>query len=359
MENKISNGVKLLIVTQKVDYNDDLLGFFHQWIKEFASHFEKVSVICLGKGEYDLPDNVLVYSLGKEKKISKFIQLFNFYKYIWQLQNDYDAVFVHMNPEHIVSGGLVWKLLHKKIALWYTHRLVDLKLRISEKLATIIFTASPAGFGLKSEKVKVVGHGIDTEEFKPTDKIKGEVFQIIYVGRISKIKNQQMLIEAAKILKEKNLEFKIKLIGQTITSGDGEYLSDLKRMIGNYHLGERIEFVGSVPYQKIKSFYQSADLNVNLCPTGGLDKAVLEAMASGIPVMAANNEFKKEFGVYADKLMIKENDAADLAQKIESLNKMNGEENKSMKAYLRDRVIENHELKNLINKISDEIKRLV
>ena len=58
--------MKLLICTQKVDTNDDNLGFFHDWIKEFARHCEKVTVICLYKGEYGLPKNVIVKSLGKE-----------------------------------------------------------------------------------------------------------------------------------------------------------------------------------------------------------------------------------------------------------------------------------------------------
>ncbi|MEK7538915.1 MAG: hypothetical protein AAB552_03680 [Patescibacteria group bacterium] len=58
--------MKLLILTQKVDQNDDILGFFHGWIREFAKHAEQVTVIALGVGEYDLPKNVRVFSLGKE-----------------------------------------------------------------------------------------------------------------------------------------------------------------------------------------------------------------------------------------------------------------------------------------------------
>ena len=46
--------MKLLIITQKVDINDDNLGFFHDWIKEFARQVENVIVICLQKGEYKL-----------------------------------------------------------------------------------------------------------------------------------------------------------------------------------------------------------------------------------------------------------------------------------------------------------------
>src|SRR3989344_8687589 len=59
--------MRLLIVTQKIDRDDDLLGFFHQWICEFARHCESVTVICLEKGEYALPANVRVLSLGKER----------------------------------------------------------------------------------------------------------------------------------------------------------------------------------------------------------------------------------------------------------------------------------------------------
>jgi len=350
--------MKLLIITQKVDIDDDLLGFFHEWIKKFSLYFNHINIICLEVGKYNLPENVTVHSLGKEKKLSKIKIILNFYKYIWNLRNTYDAVFIHMNPENVIFGGLYWRIFNKKIYFWYTHKLVDFKLRISEKLASIIFTASPAGFGLKSEKIRVVGHGIDTEEFKPIDKVKNKIFQIVYVGRISKIKNQQLLIEAARVLKTKSHDFKIKLIGQTITLEDEKYLINLKKLIDKYGLNYIIEFIGSVPYTKIKTYYQSANLNVNLCPTGGLDKTVLEAMASGIPVVVANKEFIKEFGDYADKLTIKENEVEDLARKIEDLMKMNCDEINSLGDYLRNNVIKNHELKNLIVKISDEIKIL-
>jgi len=56
--------MKLLIITQKVDINDDNLGFFHRWLEKLASRFEKLSVICLAEGEHHLPSNVAVFSLG-------------------------------------------------------------------------------------------------------------------------------------------------------------------------------------------------------------------------------------------------------------------------------------------------------
>ena len=55
--------MRLLILTQKVDQNDDILGFFHGWIREFSKNFETITVISLGVGEYNLPANVRVLSL--------------------------------------------------------------------------------------------------------------------------------------------------------------------------------------------------------------------------------------------------------------------------------------------------------
>ncbi len=65
--------MKLLILTQKVDKNDDILGFFHGWIAEFARYCEKVTVVALEVHEYDLPRNVKVLSLGKEKSKGHFL----------------------------------------------------------------------------------------------------------------------------------------------------------------------------------------------------------------------------------------------------------------------------------------------
>src|SRR3989344_7648100 len=123
--------MKLLIITQKIDKNDDLLGIYHKWVKKIAAKCESVRVICLYKGEYDLPDNVKVFSLGKEKKKSNFLYVVNFYKYIWKMRKQYDVVFVHMNPEYAILGGLFWKIWGKKVVLWYAHYLSNLKLKLA------------------------------------------------------------------------------------------------------------------------------------------------------------------------------------------------------------------------------------
>ena len=120
--------MRILICTQIMDRKDSALGFFQKWVASLAPHFEHVEVICLKEGEHFMPSNVHVSSLGKEKlfqdtlaknstqtRFGTFLQRIrysiNFYKIIWQERNNYDAVFVHMNQEYVLLGGLIWKLL--------------------------------------------------------------------------------------------------------------------------------------------------------------------------------------------------------------------------------------------------------
>ena len=46
--------MRLLVLTQKVDREDDVLGFFHEWLRRFSAQCEAVEVICLYEGAHDL-----------------------------------------------------------------------------------------------------------------------------------------------------------------------------------------------------------------------------------------------------------------------------------------------------------------
>ncbi|OGF34852.1 hypothetical protein A2468_00845, partial [Candidatus Falkowbacteria bacterium RIFOXYC2_FULL_46_15] len=322
--------MKILICTQKVDLNDDILGFFHSWIAEFVKHCEKVTVICLCRGEYDLPGNVKILSLGKEEKslcvmryalcVTRLKYIARFYRYIWRERKNYDKIFVHMNSEYVVLGGWLWKLWNKKIGLWYVHKAIPWQLKIAEKFVGVIFTASRESCNLASQKIKVVGHGIDLRKFEIRNlKLEiGNIFKIIYVGRISPIKNQELLIGAIDILRRDTAlpRLSVKLIGGTIYEKDEEYLGKLKNLVKEKKLGGVVEFVGSVPNKDINKYYSEADLAVNLCPTGGVDKAVLEAMAAGLPVIVFNKTFENILGEHKEEMILREENAEELAGKI-------------------------------------------
>lgn len=307
--------MKLLILTQKVDSTDPILGFFHTWIAEFAKHCEKVTVVCLEEGKHDLPDNVQVFSLGKERGASRAQYIKRFYYLIGKLRNEYDSVFVHMNPQYVVLGGVVWKLWKKKIALWYTHRQVTPMLRLAENLSDVIFTSSPESFGIESKKVHYVGHGIDIEKLEHVPPAVMSPFSIVHVGRISRIKNLATIIKALKYLLDDRVDASLRLIGETVTADDLAYKAELQLLIQGLQLGKRVFWDGVKPNTVA---FTGASITVNAAPHGGMDKAVLESLAAHRGVFASNKAFAGVFGTYAGMFLYQEKDSMDLARRIKS-----------------------------------------
>ncbi len=347
---------KILIITQKVDKDDSNLGFFHEWILEFEKNCLSVTVICLFKGRSDLPKNVKVLSLGKEEGVSKFTYIFRFYKYIWHERKNYDVVFVHMNPVYVLLGAPIWKILGKKISLWYTHKNVDLKLRIAEKLSDKIFTASPESFRLKSKKLEVMGHGINTAEFSPKKgKESGEapsVLKVLTIGRIAEAKNLQTIFEAIEIINRKKIKVRLEIIGGPVLPADVLYLENLKKWIRQNGLENSIVFLGELFHQNLPKHIISSDVFINMSNTGSMDKVVLEAMACGIPVLTSNEAYVEILRPF--DLIIGSTDSKALADKIIFIFNQK-EDAQSLGEKLRDIVVREHNLLRLIKKIVEKI----
>ncbi|MBY0472787.1 glycosyltransferase [Patescibacteria group bacterium] len=290
--------MKLLICTQAVDRNDPILGFFHRWIEEFAKHCGQVTVICLRTGEYSLPKNVQVYALGKGNKLTRAYRVLSL---SLQRQSAYDAVFVHMNPEYLVTAGWLWRMLGKRIALWYTHKHVDIKLRIATFFADVIFTASKESFRLKSHKVHVMGHGIDTDFFTPDPNItRGDWF--LSAGRLTKSKCHDLAIRMAA---SENKELRI--------AGDGPERESLELLVRE--LNTDVRFLGGLTQTQLRDEYRKAAHFIHTSETGSLDKVVLEALACGLPIRT-NDSALKYLEHAAPELVAREHSLEKLIPKI-------------------------------------------
>lgn len=309
--------MKLLIITQKVDKGDPILGFFHRWLEEFAKKCDQLTVICLEKGEYDLPENIKVLSLGKETGRSRLKFLWRFYKYLWQERKNYDAVFVHMNPVYLVLAGWWWRLNKKYVSLWYVHRQVDVKLRLSVIFANVVFSAAPESFRLKTNKLKIVGHGIDVTRFMCDGARQGDVIKIGHIGRITRIKNCDVLIKALPLLVEQlGVPTGVIFIGEPVTSDDQLYYQELLKMATDLKIESNVEFLGALKQDQLPVRLCELWATANLTPTGGLDKAVIESMVAGRPVFISNKAFEPHLGKFAGRLVFKYRNHVDLASKI-------------------------------------------
>ena len=261
--------MKLLITTQAVDSNDPVLGFFVRWIEEFAKHCERVEVICLREGRHQLPHNVRVHALRSQNKLGRALEVVRL-----SARLEYDRVFAHMNPEHVIAAGWLWRLRGKKVALWYTHKSVNLKLRIAVLFVHAALTASKESFRLATKKVRVMGHGIDTDFFTPDSHILRGA-HLLSVGRLMPSKRHDVAVRMAAEQ------------GRTLLiAGEGPERESLEALARS--LNTPVEFLGGLTQLQLRDEYRKAAVLLHTSETGSLDKVVLEALACGLPVKTAD-----------------------------------------------------------------------
>jgi len=137
--------------------------------------------------------------------------------------------------------------------------------------------------GIVPDKLRILPRGLDTELFNPSMRdekfwvrrgAKGPV--LLYVGRISKEKDLNLLAEAMPALREKAGEFTLALVGE------GPYRAELER-----NLPDAI-FTGILSGRELGVAYASADLFVFPSTTDTFGNVVVEAMAAGLPVAVSD-----------------------------------------------------------------------
>lgn len=354
--------MEIAVITQKVDVRDDVLGFFHDWIIELASRIRQVHVITVFKGRVRARENIHYYSLGKETGNNKIARLFLFYKRARALLSGQriDVVFAHMCPVYVLLIKPLAFIRRIPIVLWYSHKNAGFLLWLAEKMAHTVLTLSPDSFRIPSRKVVYTGHGINLENFRARPYTPGRIKEILSVGRIAPVKRYEILIKAVHILVSQSgiKDVRVRIAGGVVKSAHGAYFKKLRDMVDDRGLRAHVIFTGKVPFGSISRLYRSCAVLVNMAPTGAIDKVILEAMASGRPVLACNSALRKELGRYAKELLFCENDHAGLAEKLRSVLELDRKKYSAMGRYLRGRVEQYHDLAILGKKLAGLFDRI-
>ncbi len=129
-----------------------------------------------------------------------------------------------------------------------------------------------------SSRVELIPNGVDTQLFTPVGAApRSGRPRILYVGRLSKEKNLETIVTATSYVGDGALDI---MVGSGLLRGDLEALAR--------ELGVEIQLPGIVEQAKLPAVYGSADVFVLASFTEGHPKALLEAMACGLPCIASD-----------------------------------------------------------------------
>ncbi len=179
------------------------------------------------------------------------------------------------------------------IHIIHSHRSLHPLLQFISKNTNFITTNSNHSSRLVQDIIshtstRVIPMGIDSKEFTEYSiNNQSEKKTILFVGRLITWKGVHILIEATNILKEKKCNIQVMIVG------DGPNRDELINFSKRMMVDSIVHFLGKISRHELLSYYKMADVFVlpsilHKNQTEGLGVVLLEAMASGIPVIGSN-----------------------------------------------------------------------
>jgi len=170
------------------------------------------------------------------------------------------------------------------------------------------------------QKIHTIPTGVNTNVFYSTEKsisrkklgFKESDKIIIYVGRIEPPKRIDIIIEALRLIVQKDNNYKMVLVG------DGVLMDDMKSLSSNLNLNDNIYFMGVRKRNELPLLFNSADVSVLISDNEGSPLSVKESLACGIPVVAnAVGDISELIKDSHNGFIINKNDIHDIANKLQ------------------------------------------
>jgi glycosyltransferase involved in cell wall biosynthesis len=283
-----------------------------------------------------LSDNVTLYTVGVHKKNLHYWRKIEVVEWVLRAKppyqrllkaNRYDLVHAFFG---LPTGWLCYKTANRLpyiISLRGSdvpggHARLQLEYKLLGPLLKRIWTGASAlvacSKGLKarsqrflsSANIDVIPNGVDLEKFHPASnkELSGE-FKLLTVGRLSVTKRFEMLVDTVDILKKQGKNIRLTI------SGGGGLLDDLKNLVEQKKLADVVNLTGRIESEKMPGVYGNHDMFVSATMQEGMSNAMLEAMASGLPIITTKCEGTEE--LISDNGIVVENDSAEsLAEAI-------------------------------------------
>jgi glycosyltransferase involved in cell wall biosynthesis len=263
-----------------------LIGFFSELKKD---NFE-ILLLVDDNIAFNIPKHIKYTTLSNSNKRYSFKKLFQLYKFI--KKGEFDIVHSHLFPSQYYVGIISFFFTEIKFITtehnttntrrnnWFFRITDTLIYKQYDKIIFISQGVKNSFFkNFKNIKTKgiIINNGISLKKFQVKKNNTSIKTKIIMVARFSEQKDHITLIKTMLLLDKK---YTLTLVGE------GPLLKDVKLFVKKNNLDKRVSFLG---FRKdIEKLYQEYHLFVLSSIWEGFGLVVIEAMASGLPVIASN-----------------------------------------------------------------------
>jgi glycosyltransferase involved in cell wall biosynthesis len=344
---------KLIFITQVVDPSDSNLGATRAKVAALARRVDEVVVLCDRGIEGVLPDNCRLRVFGaptRPRRAMRYVAAL-----VSELRERPVGVVGHMVPLYTIVAAPFVRPLRVPLVLWYTHWKGHVVLRIATLLCTDVTSLDVRSFPLRSRKVHGIGHGIDVNEFpcQPVVPAAGRPFRVMSLGRYSRPKKLDEMIEGVRIARDRGVDVRIDLFGTAGSESESVYKQELETLVARPGYGAFASVGGPIPRTELPPVYAQADVVAS--DFISTDKIVLEACSSCRPVIASHPAFDTLFAGIEPPLAFERGRPETFADRIEQLAGLSDEQRRTIGETLRERVRTQHSVETW----ADAILRLV
>ena len=160
--------------------------------------------------------------------------------------------------------------LHLEIAKFsrgWTATKADLVITPSEHLSNVV-----NNWGVERGNLKVIYNGTKISNKLSELKVNEKIIKFITVGRLASWKNIDSIIKSMSILKNKNIDFELLIVGS------GPLESDLKNLVKELELEKQVIFTGQKTATQLADYYKKSEIYIQASGYEGLPHVLLEAI---------------------------------------------------------------------------------
>lgn len=204
--------------------------------------------------------------------------------------------------------------LHRRVlGRWMVNRTQQLS-----AVSSVLQLELSGRLGIAANRIGVIGNGVDTRRFRPGQRgpaerdirrLTGGKVVCVTIASLTRAKSPETLVRAARELPDEIVFAWV---------GAGPLENEIRRLIQSEGLGHRFHLMG--PLSDVRAFLRAGDIFVLPSVTEAMPMSVLEAMATGLPVVATRVGDLPEMMASADiGLLADPEDASGLASRIRKL----------------------------------------
>ena len=168
-----------------------------------------------------------------------------------------------------------------------------------------------------TQKIEVIFNGIDLKDFKPSNN-NNKIVKIFSAGRLIPRKSLDLQIKALSQIKS-NFSLNI--------AGDGPEKENLEKLISDLGMKNKIKLLGMKNKEEMKKLYSDSDIYLFTSKNEGMSNTILEAMASGLPIITTNVAGVEEL-IKGNGFIIGVDNESELKDKLDTLIKNKSLRNK-------------------------------